>query len=267
MVDLRSVDLNPKHLTIDYEPLKKARSLLLIPGVNIAYQRFFASFNVHKDFINLPSRLFFHTSLMRHWDRKKTEIQAQKGRSESDAAKEAAEWVKEQMTSGSMASSFDDESDIHFRFYTGTDQFLHSLRANLLYGVVGAWSHFEVLANDLLKFHQGLRLDKQDTKRFKWMRSLSTIKKEYTGVFGKDHQISHIFSDSSLNELDASRHVIVHCAVLVDERFLNATGKTYKLGSPLPMDVERASELINASIRCGVKLTRQVASSVLISWI
>src|SRR5262249_32108698 len=81
------------------------------------------------------------------------------------------------------------------------------------------------------------------------LTSLSNIKKAYFSAFEKSKQIDALFTAQDLNLLEASRHVIVHRAGIVDGEFegrTKAMGISWSVDAALPIDGKFVSRLANA---------------------
>jgi hypothetical protein len=93
------------------------------------------------------------------------------------------------------------------------------------------------------------------------LTSLNTIRIAYEAAFGKCEDLDEIFEDRDLRLLEASRHVIVHRAGIVDEEFVTRT-KTMNVGvaegQMLPISGAWVATLVNAGIRAGSALVRFV---------
>lgn len=93
------------------------------------------------------------------------------------------------------------------------------------------------------------------------MTSGKTFDKAFTAIFTKESLLDSLFKDPDLRLLEASRHVIVHNAGIVDEDFIQNTkglNLAYPNGQPLPLDGNLVSRLLNAAIESGCKLLKFV---------
>jgi hypothetical protein len=87
--------------------------------------------------------------------------------------------------------------------------------------------------------------------------SLPRIKRAYTAAFGKASELTGLFDAPELGMLEASRHLIVHRAGVVDEEFKKRAAKwgiNYAIDVLLPLDGKQVSRLANAAIDAGCKL-------------
>lgn len=166
-----------------------------------------------------------------------------------------------------------------------------------LFGTTGAWTAFECLATDawvtalnarplslgqraltvspeggsqdgltskqvsvklLAKYGFDLRAHMGTVLKPKFdLTSLSNITRAYNAAFGKYRQLDEVFDSRDLDLLEASRHVIVHRAGIVDEEFRSRTKRMdldYPLGIQLPLDGKTVSRLANSAIEAGCRL-------------
>ena len=65
-------------------------------------------------------------------------------------------------------------------------------------------------------------------------------------------------ADPTLGILEATRHLIVHRAGLVDEEYQRRTGESTAIGHHLALNGARFSELGNSAVAAGCKLLRAV---------
>lgn len=86
------------------------------------------------------------------------------------------------------------------------------------------------------------------------LTTVSGIAKAYTAAFGDDPAVANSCKVPDLHLLEASRHVIVHRAGVVDDEFHNRTkrmGLDFAVGAPLPLDGKLVSRMVNAAIDAG----------------
>jgi hypothetical protein len=87
--------------------------------------------------------------------------------------------------------------------------------------------------------------------------SLPKIKRAYTVAFGNGGDLTRFFDAPELAMLEASRHLIVHRAGVVDEEFEKKAAKwgiNHTVGVLLPLDGKQVCRLANAAIDAGCKL-------------
>lgn len=85
------------------------------------------------------------------------------------------------------------------------------------------------------------------------LNSLAGIRKAYRAVFDRE-KVDEIFQEPDLSVLEATRHLIVHRAGLVDERFQRRTKRSdfhAKLGSMLVLEEKQIARLLNAAVFAG----------------
>lgn len=80
------------------------------------------------------------------------------------------------------------------------------------------------------------------------------IRGAYGAAFGVRPEFSEPLSDPILATLEATRHLIVHRAGLVDEEYRRRTGDTTRTGQLLQLNGTRVSQLCNAAVASGCKL-------------
>jgi hypothetical protein len=89
------------------------------------------------------------------------------------------------------------------------------------------------------------------------LTSLENFRAAYLPVFGKSDELKAIFASQDLNLLEASRHVIVHRAGIMDEQFcsrVRAMNLVVAPGAPLCVEGRLASRLSNSAIEAGCAL-------------
>jgi hypothetical protein len=89
------------------------------------------------------------------------------------------------------------------------------------------------------------------------LTSLSNIKEAYFAAFQERKQLDEVFSTQDLNLLEASRHVIVHRAGVVDDEFAKRTkamGIDWPIGALLPLEGKVVSRFANAAVGAGCEL-------------
>jgi hypothetical protein len=86
------------------------------------------------------------------------------------------------------------------------------------------------------------------------LTSLTNIRTAYEAAFGKCKQLDDMFSERDLHLLEASRHVIVHRAGVVDAEFVARTkhfGIKAEEGKLLPLSGTTVSALVDSAIKAG----------------
>ncbi len=96
------------------------------------------------------------------------------------------------------------------------------------------------------------------------MGTLLAPKFDFTGVsgtrtaffyaFGKTPALEAILSDQDLANLEATRHMLVHRAGIIDEEYRRRTSSNEALGETFQPDADAFSELFNAAITAGCGL-------------
>ncbi len=172
--------------------------------------------------------------------------------------------------------------------------FESSLRSLLLSGVLAVWTAFECLAADmwvaalnerlfpfgadalsavspsdaehgisgkhvsvglLRKYGFDLRDKMGNALRSKFdFTGVSDVKKAYSAAFGHADVLASILGSQKLSELEATRHLIVHRAAIVDEDYKNRVDCNLTVENPLPLSGITAAPLISAGIQCGCDL-------------
>jgi hypothetical protein len=84
----------------------------------------------------------------------------------------------------------------------------------------------------------------------------------FTAAFGQANELSSIFSDKSLSELEATRHVIAHRAAVADEEFIKRTGSQLPVGNKISMEPARAVHFLNAVLLSGCRLLSFVDGAI-----
>ena len=79
------------------------------------------------------------------------------------------------------------------------------------------------------------------------------IREAYRPIFQKD-VLGSAADPSKLAILEATRHLIVHRAGIVDEEFKRRTGSRARVGSPLRLQGDTAQQLIGSAIEAGCRL-------------
>ena len=88
--------------------------------------------------------------------------------------------------------------------------------------------------------------------------SVTGILKAYRAACGRVSEIEGTLSHPSLSRLEATRHLIVHRAGIIDEEFKKRTGITEKIGDPLVTSKNEIEMLLNTSIEAGSVLLESV---------
>jgi len=65
--------------------------------------------------------------------------------------------------------------------------------------------------------------------------SLEGIRKAYKVIFPKSQGVLDVLGRSEFVELEASRHLVVHCCGIVDDEFCRKSGLNLKIGDKLPI--------------------------------
>jgi hypothetical protein len=84
--------------------------------------------------------------------------------------------------------------------------------------------------------------------------SASGIGRAFRLAFGKELSVSALLDRTELVELEATRHLVVHRAGIVDEQYNRRTRQTLPTGSTLQLDVDRIAPWINAAFETGLAL-------------
>jgi hypothetical protein len=88
------------------------------------------------------------------------------------------------------------------------------------------------------------------------------IKKAYSAAFGRADTLSSILGSQKLAELEATRHLIVHRAAVVDEDYKSRVDSSLSIGAPLPLSGITAAALIAAGIQSGCDLIAFVDDAI-----
>jgi len=80
----------------------------------------------------------------------------------------------------------------------------------------------------------------------------------FIAAFGREGELESTFADASLNELEATRHVIVHRAAVADEEFVRRTGFGNPLGIKIQIEPTKAVSLLNTVLLAGCNLLKFV---------
>jgi hypothetical protein len=84
--------------------------------------------------------------------------------------------------------------------------------------------------------------------------SLANIRTAYDAAFGKCKELDAVFEEQKLHLLEATRHVIVHRAGVIDAEFIARTKNmdvTAKEGDTISLNAQSVSALVNAAIKAG----------------
>jgi hypothetical protein len=73
----------------------------------------------------------------------------------------------------------------------------------------------------------------------------------FTAAFGRADELESIFADVNLNELEATRHVIVHRAGVADEEFIRRSGSPIPLGVKIQIEPDTAVSFLNMVLLAG----------------
>ncbi len=84
--------------------------------------------------------------------------------------------------------------------------------------------------------------------------SMSGIRTAYEAAFGRSSELTKLLSVPEISHLEATRHLVVHRAGLVDEEYIRRTGDSVTIGTQLPLTGARVSELANSAIAAGGRL-------------
>lgn len=84
------------------------------------------------------------------------------------------------------------------------------------------------------------------------------IKKAYVYAFDNKKMFERIFDVKGLSHLEASRHVIVHNAGIIDENYLRRTKRRLKVGKALPLNSRIVSRHVKKAIDSGCQLLKAV---------
>jgi hypothetical protein len=188
--------------------------------------------------------------------------------------------------------------DVFDRLCEHNDKVRSSLRAMLLAITMWAWAAFETVAKDawtvalnirplelghpafskisdsisleglgakhvsvgfLAKYGFDLRNRLGDVLESKFdFTSMIGIREAYTAAFGLAESIKQILSDDLLMALEATRHLIVHRAGIVDQEFQRRSRISAPIGQRYDIDGDRAVALCCASVKAGLSLLEAV---------
>jgi hypothetical protein len=84
--------------------------------------------------------------------------------------------------------------------------------------------------------------------------SVSGMRQAYIAAFGDKKELSSIFAEPELMQLEAFRNLIVHRGGIVDEEYLKRSGATHEIGQPLSPDDEVITATLNAMKSSGCEL-------------
>jgi hypothetical protein len=90
--------------------------------------------------------------------------------------------------------------------------------------------------------------------------SVQGIRTAYETSFGGDLAVNELLSVGKLSHLEATRHLLVHRAGLVDDEYVRRTGDSVSVGTLLVLTGAQVSELANSAVAAGVKLLQCVDS-------
>lgn len=88
--------------------------------------------------------------------------------------------------------------------------------------------------------------------------SVTGIRKAYAALFGKLPELEEIFTDESINHLEAIRHVIVHRAGIVDDEYIKRVRSPLSKGEMVPINAETTERFGNVVVDSGCALLRFV---------
>ena len=88
--------------------------------------------------------------------------------------------------------------------------------------------------------------------------SVSGIEKAYCTLFGRTEKLREMFSDPRPAKVEAMRHVIVHRAGYVDERYVTRCGQPIKLGEKLLIGGPEFTNLAERSVELGCELIQHI---------
>jgi hypothetical protein len=80
---------------------------------------------------------------------------------------------------------------------------------------------------------------------------VSGIKKAYKAVFSESESLLDALDELRLNELEATRHLIVHRAGIVDEEYSNRISGALPVGAPLELDEKKVREFVELASLAG----------------
>ncbi|MBI5878120.1 MAG: hypothetical protein HZB53_10735 [Chloroflexi bacterium] len=103
-----------------------------------------------------------------------------------------------------------------------------------------------------VKAHMGTLL----ARRFGFSEGINGIQAAYLTIFQKEHraEIESLFKTEGLFRLEETRHLIVHRAGIVDERFNSHMKADFEIGSLLELTPSSAFDLASAAVRAGCAL-------------
>lgn len=87
---------------------------------------------------------------------------------------------------------------------------------------------------------------------------VSGIRSAYSAAFGKRTDLDEALFNPTLSVLEATRHLIVHRAGLIDEEYQRRTGDTTPVGQQIRLNGARISALSNAAVAAGCKLLQAI---------
>lgn len=88
------------------------------------------------------------------------------------------------------------------------------------------------------------------------------IRSAYSSAFGDISEIEEHFDSEKLLELEASRHLIVHRASIVDQIYLSRTNNNNTIGERITFDGESLSTLLNSSIELSICIMQFVDKQI-----
>ncbi len=121
--------------------------------------------------------------------------------------------------------------------------------------VTEGWSSKNITFGLLAKYGFDVRssLGKILAPRFDFT-GVKGIRTAYIAAFNKTKELEQIFANSTIKDLEATRHLIVHRGGVADDTFRKRTNSSVAAGEKMVIDAKTASELINAAIGvcCGI---------------
>lgn len=86
--------------------------------------------------------------------------------------------------------------------------------------------------------------------------SVSGIRIAYATVFGKESTVGESLGEPALARLEATRHLVVHRAGIVDDEYIRRTLDAMRIGEPLQLTGTQVSQLANGAVGAGSRLLR-----------
>ncbi len=90
--------------------------------------------------------------------------------------------------------------------------------------------------------------------------SVEGLRRAFSAISEKNNRLEDVFGSPDLFLLETVRHLIVHRAGIVDEKFQRLTNWNGELGREIEISIEQLTAMLDSAIRCATQLITRIDS-------